>query len=143
MMMYRSFLPFLTASAIVLAFGRTAWAEVKVAGGPDAVHVEVNDTSLRDVLAALQERFNLRYRTIDALDRPMTGVFDGPLRRVVARLLSGHDYAMRVTADGIDVLVLARQNPGVAVVAVVTPASAARPPLTTTERKHFDSGHLR
>ncbi|MCG2671497.1 hypothetical protein ACFPFP_31660 [Bradyrhizobium sp. GCM10023182] len=129
--------------SIVLAFGRTASAEVKVEGRPDAVHLEVHDTSLHDVLAALQERFNLRYRTVDALEAQMTGVFDGPLRRVVARLLSGHDYAMQVTADGVDVLVLTSQRSSATVVAAVTPASAARPPLTAAERRHYDSGHLR
>lgn len=130
-------------SAIVLTFGRTASAEVKVAGRPDAVHLEVHDASLHDVLAALQERFNLRCRTVDALETQMTGVYDGPLRRVVARLLSGHDYAMQVSADGVDVLVLASQSPSATVVAAVTPASAARPPLTAAERKHYESGHLR
>lgn len=130
-------------SATVLAFARIASAEVKVAGRPDAVHLEVHEVPLREVLAALQERFNLRYRTADALEAQMTGVFDGPLHRVVARLLSGHDYAMEVTADGVDVLVLASQGPGASVVAAVTPASAARPPLTAAERKRYESGHLR
>ena len=130
-------------SAIVLAFGRTASAEVKIEGRPDAIHLEVRDASLHDVLAALQERFNLRYRMVDALEAQMTGVFDGPLRRVVARLLSGHDYAMQVTADGVDVLVLTSQGSGATVVAAVTPANAARPPLTAAERKHYESGHLR
>ena len=133
----------MTVSAVLLAFGKAASAEVKVGGRPEAVHLEVRDASLHDVLAALQERFNLRYRTIDALDAPTTGVFDGPLQRVVARLLGGHDYAMQVTADGIDVLVLAPQHPSVAGVAAVTPAYAARPPLTTAERRHFEQGHLR
>ncbi|QAU45801.1 hypothetical protein [Bradyrhizobium guangzhouense] len=143
MTMRRLLLVAMLGSATVLALGRTASAEVKVAGRPDAVHLEVHDASLHDVLAALQERFNLRYRSADALEAQVTGVFDGPLRRVVARLLSGHDYAMQVTADSIDVLVLASQGPSATVVAAVTPASAARPPLTAAERKHYDSGHLR
>jgi hypothetical protein len=143
MMMRRPLLLPVIASAIVLAFGRAASAEVKVEGQLDAVHLEVHDASLHDVLAALQERFNLRCRTVDALEARMTGVFDGPLRRVVARVLSGHDYAMHVTADGVDVLVLASQGPSATIVAAVIPASAARPPLTTAERKHYRDGHLR
>lgn len=141
-MLRRSMLPVI-ASAVLLAFGRAASAEVKVEGRPEAVHLEVQSASLRDVLTALQERFNLRYRTLDALDTQTTGVFDGPLRRVVARLLSGHDYAMQVTADGLDVLVLAPQQPGAPPVAAVTPANAARPPLTAAERRHFEREHLR
>lgn len=130
------------SSAILLALGRAASAEVKIDGKREAVHLVVQDASLHDVLAALQERFNLRYRTIDTLETQTTGIFDGPLRRVVARLLSGRDYVIRVTADGVDVLVLAQQ-PSVAVVAAVTPANAARPPLTAAERRHFEHGHLR
>jgi hypothetical protein len=142
-MMRRPFPLLVAASAIVLAFCRTASAEVKIEGRPDAVHIEVHDASLHEVLAALREQFNLRYRTVDALEDPITGVFDGPLRRVVARLLSGHNYAMQITADGVDVLVLAPQGPRVAAVAAVTPASAVRPPLTAAERKHYERGHLR
>jgi hypothetical protein len=139
----RLFLLPVIVSAVVLAFGRTASAEVKVAGKSDEVHLEVHDASLHDALAALQERFNLHYRTVDALDARITGVFDGPLRRVVARLLNGHDYAMEVTADGLDILVLSAQSPSAAVVAVVTPVNEARPPLTAAEQKHYESGHLR
>ena len=135
--------PLLLAAIASVIIGRTASAEVKVAGKPDAVHLEVHDASLHDALAALQDRFNLHYRTVDALDARITGVFDGPLRRVVARLLNGHDYAMQVTADGLDILVLSTQNPSAAVVAVVTPVNVARPPLTAAEQKHFESGHLR
>lgn len=140
MMMRRPFLLLLATFATVLVIGRTASAEVKIGGRPEAVHLEVHDASLHDVLAELQERFNLRYRTMDALETQVTGVFDGPLRRVVARLLSGHDYAMQVTADGVDVLVLALQAPSVA---AVTPANAVRPPLTAAERKHYEREHLR
>jgi hypothetical protein len=143
MMIRRSFLPLLIVATIVLAFGRAASAEVKVAGGPQAIHLEVRAAPLHNVLAALQEQFNLRYRSTDPLETQMTGIFDGPLRRVVARLLSGHDYAMQVTADGVDVLVLSPRVPGVAVIAAVTPANAVRPPLTRAERRHYESGHLR
>lgn len=143
MMMCRPYLFLLTASAVVLAIGRTASAEVKIGGNPEAVHLEVRDASLHDVLAALQERFKLRYRAVDALETQMTGVFDGPLRRVVPRLLSGYNYAIQITPDSVDVLVLTSQGPSVAVVAAATPASAARPPLTAAERKHYEGGHLR
>jgi hypothetical protein len=35
-------------------------------------------------------------------------VFDGPLQRVAARILDGYDFAMTITPQGIDVLVLRR-----------------------------------
>ena len=106
MTMRRLSLLLLTVSAILSASGRAAPAEVQVGGKPEAVHLEARDASLHDVLAALHDRFNLRYRSIDALETQTTGVFDGPLSRVAARILDGYDYAMRITSDGVDVLVL-------------------------------------
>ena len=37
-------------------------AEVQVDGRPEAVHLEARDASLREVLAALHDRFNLSVR---------------------------------------------------------------------------------
>ncbi|MFB9267367.1 hypothetical protein ACFFWD_30180 [Bradyrhizobium erythrophlei] len=109
-----------------------AWAEVQVEGAPNAVHIEVRHSPLRQVLDAMQARFNLRYRTNDALDTPITGTFDGPLRRVAARVLEGYDFAMTVTSEGIDVLVL-RQNQQGPVVAVLPAEKPARPRAMTAQ----------
>ncbi len=128
--------------ALILTLGPVApsSAEVQVDGEPQAVHLEARDASLQEVLTALHDRFNLRYRSTEALQAQTTGVFDGPLLRVAARLLDGYDYAMKVTPQGIDVLVLQYRQAGTA---TATPASAARPPLTAAERRHFERGHLR
>jgi len=134
-----SLVPAITA-AILLAGEGLASAEVQVAGRPEAVHVEARDASLQEVLAALHEHFNLRYRSNDALVTQKTGVFDGPLQRVAARILDGYDYAMSVTPQGVDVLVLKQAG---ASAATVPPAHAVRPPLTAAERRHFERGHLR
>ena len=128
------------ASAILLVGGNTALAQVVVDGGPETVHIEARDVPLQEVLAALQDKFNLQYRSDDALQTRKTGVFDGPLQRVAARLLDGYDFAMKVTPQGIDVLVL-RQNGQPAV--PVMSAMAVRPLLTSAEIKHYASGHLR
>lgn len=123
-----------------------AYSQVRVDGQPDTVHVEARDASLQEILAALQEKFNLRYRSNDALDSRMTGTFDGPLRRVAARILDGYDFAMKVTPEGIDVLVM-RQNQTVAV-ATAAPASAgskapSAPAMTAAEANRYERGHGR
>lgn len=119
-----------TALAMLGADGATpALAQVLAEGQPDAVHVEVNDAPLRNVLDMLQEKFSLHYRTNDALDTPVTGTFNGPLRRVTVRILDGYDFAMQVTPAGIDVLVL-RQSDGKAAV----PAAPARAPVRSPAR---------
>ncbi|MFB9269331.1 hypothetical protein ACFFWD_40540 [Bradyrhizobium erythrophlei] len=123
-----------------LLFGGRALAQVQVEGKPETVHLEVNDASLQEVLAALRDRFNLRYRSDDALEIRKTGVFDGPLLRVAARVLEGYDYAMTITPQGIEVLVM-RQAGAPAVTA--TPAIAFRPPLTAAEVNRYRRGHIR
>jgi hypothetical protein len=130
------------ASAMLLFSTGAALAQVQVDGKPEAVHVEARDVSLQEVLSALHDKFNLQYRSDDALETRKTGVFDGPLQRVTARILDGYDFAMKVTPEGIDVLVLRQDRPGKTAVAVVS-AMAVRPPMTAAEVKHYASGHIR
>jgi len=85
------------ASAMLLAGGGAARAQVQVDGKPEAVHLEARDVPLQEVLSALHDKFNLQYRSDDALETRKTGVFDGPLQRVAARILEGYDFAMKVT----------------------------------------------
>lgn len=140
MMMPRKVLLAAIASAILLASGNAVLAQVVVDGTPEMVHVEARDVPLSEVLAALQDKFNLHYRSDDALQTRKTGVFDGPLQRVAARILDGYDFAIKITPQGIDVLVLRQHGePAVA----VTSAMAVRPPLTRAEVKHYALGHLR
>ena len=54
--------------ALLAGAGNPAQAQVRVDGRPDAVHIEARDVPLQEVLAALQSKFNLRYRTDDALE---------------------------------------------------------------------------
>jgi hypothetical protein len=129
------------ASAMLLFSAGAALAQVQVDGKPDAVHVEARDVPLQEVLAALHDRFGLQYRSDDTLETRKTGVFDGPLQRVTARILDGYDFAMKITPEGIDVLVLRQDRPGKTAVAVS--AMAVRPPMTAAEVKHYASGHIR
>jgi len=129
------------ASAMLLASCGAGLAQVRVDGKPETVHVEASDVTVQEILAALHDKFNLRYRSDDRLETRKTGVFDGPLQRVAGRILEGYDYAMKITPQGIDVLVLRQNQPGKA--AVAASAVAVRPPMTAAEVKHFASGHFR
>lgn len=141
MMMQRTSLMVAMASMLLLAGGGVGLAQVRVDGRPERVHVEASDASLQEILAALNDKFNLRYRSDDRLETRKTGVFDGPLQRVVGRVLDGYDFAMKITPQGIDVLVLRQNQPGKAAVAAA--AAAVRPPMTAAEARHFASGHFR
>jgi hypothetical protein len=94
-------------------------AEVRVQGEMRDVHVEAHDATVAEILAALGERFSLHYRGTTG-DRGLTMTFDGPLRRVVARVLDGYNYVIAARGDGLEVIVLSTESP----YAVVPPAIA-------------------
>jgi hypothetical protein len=126
----------------------TAHAQVRVDGGPEAVHLEASDVMLRDVLAALQAKFNLRFRTDDALEMRKTGVFNGTLPRVAARILDGYDFAMKITPQGIDVLVLRQNQLGGKAVSAELPIRAAlkrssAPVMSAAEANRYEREHFR
>ncbi len=101
------------AAATVLAactFGAPlpARAELSIAGAPAAIRLEAEGASLEEILLALQTSFNLRYRTLAALDGPVSGTYRGPLARVAAQLLERYDFVMKVSAQNVDISVLRR-----------------------------------
>jgi hypothetical protein len=105
------------ASAVILAglvcgVPMPVRAEVTIAGGPTAVRLEASGASLEEVLVALHARFNLRYRTLTALDDSISGTYRGSLGRLAARLLDGYDFVMTVSAENVEVSVVGRRAQG-------------------------------
>jgi hypothetical protein len=96
---------------------------------------------------SMQAKFNLRYRTDDALDTPITGTFNGPLRRVAVRILDDYDFAMKMTSEGIGVLVLRRNQrdnkPAVAALPARAPARSPAPVMTAQEANRYEWGLAR
>jgi hypothetical protein len=73
----------------------------------------------------------------------MTGTFNGPLRRVAARMLEGYDFAMKITPQGIDVLVLGQNKTSDKTVLAATPARATpkgspAPVMTAAEANRYE-----
>ena len=101
--------------AVAAVLAACAWAaplpvraELSIAGAPAAIRLEANGASLEEILLALQAGFNLRYRTLAALDGPVSGTYRGSLARVAAQLLDRYDFIMRVSAQNVDISVLRR-----------------------------------
>jgi hypothetical protein len=97
-------------------------AEVLIAGGPDAIRLEASGASLEEALAALHASFNLRYRTLAALDGAVAGTYRGSLASVASRLLDGYDFVMKVSAENVEISVLRRYAQGEG------PKAASAPP---------------
>jgi hypothetical protein len=96
-------------------------AEIRVQGEANDVRVEARDATVGDILAALAERFALRYRgTLD--DHGVTATFEGPLRRVLVRVLAGYNYIITNRGEGLEVIVLSAGSPN------AVPAPAFAPP---------------
>lgn len=104
-------------------------AAARVEGKPDAVRVEASDSTVAEVLSALGAAFDLRYRTSAPLDRPLTLVYKGPLRQLLARVLDGYNFVVKTSSGEIEVVVLgaATGTPSPAVAAAAPMATPARP----------------
>jgi hypothetical protein len=107
-----------------------AVAEVRVAGQPDAVSVEVRDAAVEEVLVALGQSFGLQYRSAAPLARRISGTYKGPLSRVLRRVLDGYDFILKTGSENLEVVVIgAPAADGQPTAAVASPLPAV-PALT-------------
>jgi hypothetical protein len=82
-----------------------AGAETNVTGRSDAIRLELHDAPIEEVFAALSASFGLRYRSSAALNHRLTGIYEGSLRRVVARVLEGYNFIVKTSAGSVEVVV--------------------------------------
>ena len=95
-------------------------AEVRVEGDARAVRIEARDATVAEIFAALSERFALRSRGTPVSGN-ITATFEGPLRRVVARVLAGFNYIIADHRDGLEVIVLSTGAPYAVVPPTIAP----------------------
>ena len=97
----------LTIAGVIFAapFTNSLRAEVRVQGQAGDVRVEAHGATVAEILAALGERFALRYRGTTGSDG-VTATFDGSLRYVVGRVLDGYNYFIETRGDELEVVVL-------------------------------------
>jgi hypothetical protein len=106
----------LLAAAFAIAT-TPALAELRVRGSAEAVRIEARDSSLEEILAALNRTFNMHYQSSANLDKRLSGTYSGPLSRVLARILGGYNFVLKTDNGSIALTVLG--PPG------ATPASSA------------------
>ena len=102
----------LLTAILFAAFGHAhaVHAEARISGALDAVRVEASDASIDEVMAALAASFDLRYRRPASLNRRITGIYQGSLQQVIARLLDGHNFIVKTGSDGVEVWVYGAVN---------------------------------
>jgi len=80
---------------------------LRIEGDAAALHIEVQQTSLADVLSALKT-FNIRYRSSIGLDERLDGSYAGSLGHVVGRLLNGYNYATKRDGSRFEVTIFGK-----------------------------------
>jgi uncharacterized membrane protein YeiH len=108
-----------------------AAAEVRVQARGSEVQVETHDATVAEILAALGASFAVHYRGSTG-SRPITATFQGPLRRVVARVLEGYNYVIQARGNGLDVIVVSTQSPN------AVPPPPIAPPTVPSRRQRDD-----
>jgi hypothetical protein len=73
--------------------------------GPMAVHLEVRQSSIAAILAALAGAYKISYRSAVPLTELRSGKYAGALQSVIAEVLDSYDYAIVHENSNIDVMV--------------------------------------
>jgi hypothetical protein len=110
----------ITAALLAALHSHCLGAEIRVEGSVGDVRVEAHDATVAEIFAALGERFALRYRGTTG-SRGVTATFEGPLRRVVARVLEGYNYVIQSRGDGLEVIVLSAESTRAVVPPTIAP----------------------
>ncbi len=97
---------------------------VRLQGSAKSLRLEVHDSTIAAVLAAMGRTFHVQYRSATALDDAITGTYAGPLSRVIAQILHGYDYWIKDEGSGVEIAVFGRSGDR-AVPSASSPAAAA------------------
>ena len=104
-------IPFSIVGVLLAALAsNSVRAQIRVQGPVENIRLEANDATVEEILAVLRARFDLHYRDT-ALNRRVTGTYEGPLRRILARVLDGYDYVIGPKGGNIEVIVVSTGAP--------------------------------
>jgi hypothetical protein len=101
-------------------------AEAQIRGTVEAVSIEANNTSVKEILAALSNAFDVRYRSAADLEKPVNVTYTGPLLKVLKRVLDGYSFFVKIGDGEIELTVLQSSN--------AAPTVAAPPSIRIAER---------
>jgi hypothetical protein len=94
-------------------------AATDVRGPPDDIRLGAQNASIREVLDTLAASYKLIYKLPANVRADLTIQCSGTLRQILERVLDGNDYVLKVSEDGIEVVVLGAS--GAAAIAAAGP----------------------
>jgi hypothetical protein len=100
----------LAFASLLIVTPSFAFDGVKVAGTAEKLRLEVSNATVDIALAALRSAVDFKCLCAPPLDRRITGVYQGNIRRVLSRLLEGYDYVIKTSPSGIVEVIVLRGN---------------------------------
>ncbi len=97
---------FSLAGALLLLGTVASNAELRISGSRDSLSIEARHAPLKEILKALGKSFGVKYNAESGLEQAISGTYRGPLQRVLSRLLVGHNYVIRSSPSGMDIIIL-------------------------------------
>ena len=118
--------------ALSLACGliTPANADIRVDGDLKALQLRATGDSLADVLARIDTLFAVKVRSAVPLTSEVRGSYSGSLSQVMARLLNGYNYVIKIDRDLTEILVFGRAGEA----AIAPKATPTIPAKTVTAR---------
>jgi hypothetical protein len=108
--MQKSVVWLLTLASLLIVTPSFAFDGVKVAGTAEKLKLEVSNATVDNALAALRSAVDFKCLCSPPLDRRVTGVYQGNIRRVLSRLLEGYDYVIKTSPSGMVEVIVLRAN---------------------------------
>jgi hypothetical protein len=107
-------IPFSIVGVLLAALAsNSVRAQIRVQGPVENIRLEAHDATVEEILAVLRARFDLHYRDT-ALNRRVTATYEGPLRKILVRVLDGYDYVIGPKGGKIEIIVVNAGAPRVA-----------------------------
>lgn len=103
---------------------RAQESKVRVQGQVNSLRLEMHDASLRQVFEVLTATFGIRVHGSPALERHVSGIYQGSLQQVTARLLAGRDYVTTYSNGSAEIRI---SGPGAASKSQTVPELRAAP----------------
>ena len=109
-----------------------ALAAATVRGQPANMQLQTENASIGEVLNALSSAFKLKYKLPPNVGRKVSGHYAGTLHQILARVLDGNDYIVKVSDAGIEVTVLGESS-NTAVAPTGRTATPAHPVIAVSD----------
>jgi hypothetical protein len=130
------------AAVLLIALcGHCAHAGIRVQGPAHDVRVEAYGATVAEILAALGEHYEVRYRGVPG-NRVVSATFGGPLRRVLVRMLEGNNYVIKGGGEGLEVILVSLDSPTTSAPAPTTAPTTLLPQVQLRVQGPADDVHV-